>query len=99
MVGQPLMTPRAFLGHPFFTCICVCCRCDVQQGAEKLKWILENHDSHIEEYKQNTSKVLARYSIENPLLSKVYDILIKNLFLHGNNGKLVYDENTNIYKF
>jgi hypothetical protein len=113
VVSHQIMNPLnylymdvAYMGYPILHNAWMCKdlgyyyeKCDVQQGAEKLKWILENHDSHIEEYKQNTSKVLARYSIENPLLSKVYDILIKNLFLHGNNGKLVYDENTNIYKF
>jgi hypothetical protein len=72
---------------------------DIQGGAKKLEWILKNHDSNLEEYKQNTSKVLARYSVENPVVGKIYDILIKNLFLKGTNGNLEYDSTTNLYKF
>lgn len=70
---------------------------DVQQGAKKLQWIIENHDSHMQEYAENTKKVLARYSADNPTLVEAYDVLIKNVFEKGGNGNVEYDPTTNLY--
>ena len=65
-------------------------------GAEKLDWILENHDNNIEEYNTRNKKALWRYFAENPELVKIYDKLIYNLY-NGGNKDLIYDESTNCY--
>lgn len=65
-------------------------------GAEKLDWILENHDTNMEEYNTRNKKALWRYFAENPELVKIYDKLIDNLY-NGGNKDLIYDETTNCY--
>jgi len=66
-------------------------------GAEKLNWILENHDNNINEYNQRNKDVLFRYSADNLELIKTYDKLISNLFNGGNPTDLVYNPSTNLY--
>jgi hypothetical protein len=70
---------------------------DTIDGAEKLNWILENHDENISEYKSRNSEALARYHSSNEDLIKTYDILIHNLY-NGGNKKIDYDPETNLYK-
>lgn len=66
-------------------------------GADKLNWILENHDNNIEEYNKKNKKVLERYSINNQEIIKTYDKLIDNLIKGIGNKGLAYDVNTNLY--
>lgn len=66
-------------------------------GAKQLNWILEHHDSNLDEYDKRNNKALYRYSADNPELISTYDKLIYNLFNGGNHG-LEYDETTNLYK-
>lgn len=69
---------------------------DTLAASEKLNWILENHDSNIDEYNKRNDKVLERYYADNSKLVKIYDDLIFNLFNGGNHG-LIYNETTNGY--
>jgi hypothetical protein len=70
---------------------------DTKDGAKQLNWILENHDSNIEEYEMRNKTALWRYSANNPKLSAEYDKLIYGLF-NGGNHDLEYDDSTNLYK-
>jgi len=69
-----------------------------KDGANKLNWILENHDNNLEAYQKRNKSVLDRYSINNLDLITTYDKLIENLFNGGNSENLIYDETTNLYK-
>ena len=69
-----------------------------KEGAERLNWILENHDSNLEAYQERNEAVLYRYSVENPELVNTYDKLIENLFNGGNSENLIYNAETNFYK-
>ena len=71
--------------------------CDVVEGAEKLDWILKNHDENIEEYKKNTEKVIWRYHVDNPELVKIYDLLIESVF-ENKMKKEEYNPMTNNYE-
>ena len=69
-----------------------------KDGADKLNWILENHDKNIDEYIMRNEKILYRYSIENPIVIEQYDLLIKNLFEENNkNNELRFDVIQNKY--
>ena len=70
--------------------------CDVIEGAEKLDWILENHDKNIEKYNKKTDEVLWRYSVENPELVEVYDRLLKDV-MENKMKKEEYNPMTNNY--
>jgi hypothetical protein len=69
---------------------------DTVAAAEKLNWILENHDSNMKEYTARNTGVLWRYSVRNMALVKVYDDLIFNLF-NGGNKRMEYVPETNLY--
>lgn len=69
---------------------------DLQQGAQKLEWILMNHDKNIEEYNLKNQKVLSRYLASSPAVVATYDKLIDNLYKEKNIG-LIYNPQTNIY--
>ena len=66
-------------------------------GAEKLNWILENHDDHIDEYVERNKEALYRYHYTNEDLIETYDTLIHNLFNGGNDISLKYNADTNLY--
>ena len=66
-------------------------------GAEKLNWILENHDNNIEEYESRNKEALFRYHYTNEDLVNTYDTLIHNLFNGGNDINLKYNADTNLY--
>ena len=70
---------------------------DTKDGAEKLNWILENHDKNIDAYKERNKEALWRYFSDNPELIETYDKLIFNLFNGGNKTNLVYNPDTNLY--
>jgi hypothetical protein len=70
---------------------------DVQQAASKLEWILTNHDNTRNAYRDQNDKALFRFSIDNPKILEVYDTLIDNLYTKGNNGRKVYNPDTNFY--
>lgn len=70
---------------------------DTVEGAEKLDYILTEHDKNIDAYNERNDKVLMRYYADNPKLVKAYDMLIDNLFNGGNHG-LEYNPKTNLYK-
>lgn len=70
---------------------------DTIDGAEKLDYILTEHDKNIDAYNDRNDKVLMRYYADNPKLVKAYDKLIYNLFNGGNHG-LEYNPKTNLYK-
>jgi hypothetical protein len=99
-----LYLDAAFMGYPVLHNAPMCKDigyyyegCDTIEGAEKLNWILENHDTNILEYSEKNSKGLWRYHIHNKDIIKTYDDLIYNLF-NGGNHNLVYNEKTNLYK-
>lgn len=73
---------------------------EIGKGAEKLKWVMDHHDKHIDEYNERNEKVLTRYTVYNEDLVKTYRLLIENLFAKENiNGlSYEYDWKTNIYK-
>lgn len=70
---------------------------DTIDGAEKLDYILTEHDKNIDAYNDRNDKVLMRYYADNTKLVKTYDKLIYNLFNGGNHG-LEYNPKTNLYK-
>jgi hypothetical protein len=70
---------------------------DTIDGAEKLNYILTEHDKNIDSYNERNDKVLMRYYADNTKLVKTYDKLIYNLFNGGNHG-LEYNPKTNLYK-
>jgi len=73
---------------------------DVKTGAEKLQWILENHDNNIDEYNERNERVIERYTVYNDDLLSTYNKLIDNLVQNRNVHGLSYEYNweTNIYK-
>lgn len=66
-------------------------------GAEKLNWILDHHDDHIDEYVERNKEALFRYHYTNDDLIEAYDTLIHNLFNGGNDINLKYNPDTNLY--
>ena len=66
-------------------------------GAEKLNWILEHHDDHIDEYVERNKEALYRYHYTNEDIIETYDTLIHNLFNGGNDINLKYNPETNLY--
>jgi hypothetical protein len=69
---------------------------DVQQGAEKLNDILENHDKRIDEYNEKNKIVINRYLSTNPEIIETYHKLISNVVTTGNYN-LKYNGETNLY--
>jgi hypothetical protein len=68
-------------------------------GVEQLEWALTKHDSHLDEYKRKTQKVLNRYESTNPKIVEIYKQLIENLW-EPDKYKMSYNYNwkTNTYK-
>jgi hypothetical protein len=73
---------------------------EIGKGAEKLKWVMDHHDKHIDEYNEKNEKVLTRYTVYNEDLIETYRLLIENLFAKENINGLSYEYNwkTNTYK-
>ena len=71
----------------------------INQGAELLEWVLENHDNNLDEYSKKNKSVLSRYLTTNPDVVNTYKKLIENLFKPGSH-ELSYEYNyeTNTYK-
>jgi len=72
---------------------------DVSDGAEQLKYALEEHDNNLEEYSNKNKSALNRYLSTNPDVVDTYRKLIENLFKPGSH-KMSYNYNwkTNLYK-
>ena len=72
---------------------------DISKGADQLKYILNHHDDHIEEYNAKNKPVLERYMSTNKNIVDTYRKLIDNLF-SKNKHKMSYsyDWKTNLYK-
>ena len=95
----------AYLGYPVLHNAYMCKdlgyyyeNSDTKDGAEKLSWILENHDKNIESYNERNDKVLQRYHADNPKLVLQYDKLIEGLY-KGGNEKTTYNYKTNSLKW
>lgn len=72
---------------------------NVERGTQQLKWVMENHDNHIDQYNANNENVLERYTCYNEDLMKTYKLLIEDL-LHGENKSGLsykYNWKTNTY--
>lgn len=71
----------------------------INQGAELLEWVLENHDNNLEEYSKKNKSVLSRYLTTNPDVVNTYKKLIENLFEPGTHDlSYEYNYETNTYK-
>ncbi len=72
---------------------------NISQGADQLKLALEEHDNNLDQYNENSKKVLDRYLSTNADLVDTYKKLIDNLFKPGTH-ELSYEYNwkTNLYK-
>ena len=70
---------------------------NIWEGAKMLDKIYETHDKNIEEYADQTKKVINRYSVHNPDLVREYDRMIDNLF-NKQEDKLKYNYKTNLYE-
>tara|TARA_Y100000361_G_scaffold143292_1_gene150161 strand:+ start:161 stop:1363 length:1203 start_codon:yes stop_codon:yes gene_type:complete len=70
---------------------------NIWEGAKMLDKIYETHDKNIEEYAEQTKKVINRYSVHNPDLVREYDRMIDNLF-NKQEDKLKYNYKTNLYE-
>ena len=73
---------------------------DIAKGADQLKWVLDNHDSNINDYNAKNEKVLTRYTVYNEDLLATYKKLVENLWLGVNAHGISYeyDWQTNTYK-
>lgn len=71
-----------------------------EEGAEILKWVIDNHDSNIDAYNEKNEEVLTRYTVYNEVLVDTYKKLLENLYAGENkhNLSLEYDWKTNLYK-
>jgi len=71
-----------------------------EEGAEILKWVIDNHDSNIDAYNEKNEEVLTRYTVYNEGLVDTYKKLLENLHVGENkhNLSLEYDWKTNLYK-
>ena len=71
----------------------------INQGAELLEWVLENHDKNLDEYSKKNKSVLSRYLTTNPGVVNTYKKLIENLFEPDTHDmSYEYDYKTNTYK-
>jgi len=72
---------------------------NIKDAGSLIKWVIENHDNNLEEYKDKNASVLKRYTNMNDEILDVYDKLIENLFKPGKH-KLSYTYNwkTNAYE-
>lgn len=93
----------AFLGYPILHNAWMCKdvgyyyeASNVQEGASKLEWILNEHDKNIESYVERNNIALNRYNIDNPKLLECYNELIHNVFNGIDNKKYIYNPATNL---
>jgi hypothetical protein len=72
---------------------------NISDGAEQLKFALNEHDKNIEEYQSKNKPVLERYMSTNPKIVDTYKKLIDNVF-NKDTHKMSYKYNwkTNLYK-
>jgi hypothetical protein len=72
---------------------------NIYEGADQLKYAIEEHDDNLEAYKERNQKVLNRYTIENKTMIDLYAKLIENAFGANHDfGNYEYDWKTNLYK-
>jgi len=72
---------------------------NLEKGATLLEHVLNHHDEFIQEYQQNSVKVLSRYMTKNKKIVETYKKLIENVFEPGkHNLSYEYDWSTNLYK-
>tara|TARA_R110000772_G_scaffold55111_3_gene125743 strand:- start:457 stop:1647 length:1191 start_codon:yes stop_codon:yes gene_type:complete len=71
---------------------------NIEKAADKLEWVLKNHDDNREEYAAKNKAVLERYTIKNEALVDTYDKLIENLYDGKNEMSMEYNWKTNLYK-
>lgn len=72
---------------------------NLEKGANLLEHVLNHHDEFINEYQQNSVKVLSRYMTKNKNVVETYKKLIENVFEPGkHNLSYEYDWSTNLYK-
>ena len=71
---------------------------NIEKAADKLEWVLKNHDDNREEYAAKNKVVLDRYTIKNEALVDTYDKLIENLYDGKNEMSMEYNWKTNLYK-
>ena len=72
---------------------------DAHQGMQELKYAIENHDSRLNEYNENTERVLERYTTYNDGMIEIYKKLVDNKY-DKIDSSLSYEYNweTNLYK-
>lgn len=71
----------------------------INDAAEKLEYVLAEHDNNLEEYKEKNKDVLNRYLSTNPDVVDTYKKLIENVFEPGkHNLSYEYIHETNLYK-
>ena len=73
---------------------------DAHQGMQELKYAIENHDSRLNEYNENTERVLERYTTYNDGMIEIYKKLVDNIKYDKIDSSLSYEYNweTNLYK-
>lgn len=69
---------------------------DISIGADKLKWVLKNHDDNIEEYNSKNQEILKRYTIENKKMINVYRKLLNGLYDESPKINWKYNWRTNL---
>ena len=70
---------------------------NIEQGAKELDRIMLEHNNNMDKYKNQTKKVLERYSVHNSELIKTYDRLIENV-VNNKTENLKYNPMTNLYE-
>jgi len=72
---------------------------NVTEGADQLKFALNEHDDNLDKYKEKNRSALSRYLSTNPDLVETYKKLIENLFEPGSHElSHEYNWKTNLYK-
>jgi hypothetical protein len=57
---------------------------NVDEGKEKLLYVLTEHDKHLDEYNENSKIILDKFSTDNENVVSTYDKLIENLIVKNN---------------
>lgn len=71
---------------------------NIAEGREQLKLAMNNHDANLDEYNDNSERVLTRYTVYNEEMIELYNKLIDNV-IEPNTHELSHDYNweTNTY--
>jgi uncharacterized protein DUF2827 len=102
--GNPLnyaYLDALYLGYPLVHNASMCSEAgyyyegfDVDEGVEKLKFAIKEHDYHLEEYNYRSDIVLKRFRADNPHTVVYYDKLIHNV-MNGIKNEYTYKQKNN----